>query len=303
VRLLLTGASGFFGQAFARAAAPACDLTAVYYTNPAKITAGHPLALDLKDAAGVRRALADLQPHVIVHAAASNRDEQNQLAILPAAQSLAAYTGRAGARLIHFSSDMVFSGAAAPYGDDDPPDSALPYGRHKAEAEAAVAALDPRALIVRPSLIYGFDPWDAQTTWLVRAVENNTPVRLFTDEIRCPVWVHDLTEAILEVSVGAGRELSGRMNLGGPQPLNRWDFGRKMLAALGLAPGPNVQPATIAESGLARPTNLTLRSARASALRARLRSVDEAVQAHRQAARHTSRPEDPIRQSAPRRAG
>jgi dTDP-4-dehydrorhamnose reductase len=280
VRLLLTGASGFFGGHFAPPAARRFELYSAYYSHPEKITAGRPLALDLTDAAALGRALADRRPEVVVHAAASNRDEQNQQAIVPGARALAEYTRAAGARLIHFSSDLVFGGAAAPYADDSPPDPVMPYGRRKAEAEALVAELDPRALIVRPSLIYGFGPIDAQTAWLAGALERGETVRLFTDEVRCPVWVHDLCEAVLELASADKARIAGPMNLGGPQPLTRWEFGLKMLKAVGVSPGSNVVPSTIAESGMLRPGNLTLRSERAAQLLAtRLRTVDEAVAA------------------------
>jgi hypothetical protein len=66
------------------------------------------------------------------------------------------------------------------------------------------------------------------------------------------------------------------MNLGGPQPLSRWEFGMKLLAALGLEPGPNVVASTVAESGLVRARNVTMISARAKELlKTQLRGVDE----------------------------
>jgi dTDP-4-dehydrorhamnose reductase len=204
---------------------------------------------------------------------------------VPAAQALAAHAQARGARLLHFSTDLVFDGEHAPYGDDSPPAPITDYGAAKAEAERVVRELNPTAIIVRPSLIYGFQPLDAQTTWLVEGMRRGETVRLFTDEYRCPVWVHDLSAAILELAGPAAPQPAGPLNLGGPQPLNRWDFGMKMLAALGLAPGPNVVAATIAESGLNRARDLTMRGDRAAQLlRTRLRPVDEAASLHRSTA-------------------
>jgi dTDP-4-dehydrorhamnose reductase len=106
-------------------------------------------------------------------------------------------------------------------------------------------------------------------------------VRLFTDEIRCPVWVHDLSAALLEL---VGLRVCGPINLAGPQPLTRWDFAMKMLAALGVTPGPNVTRSTVKESGLARARNLTLVSARAAhLLHSQLRPVDEVLRAEHMA--------------------
>ncbi|MGH2522186.1 MAG: hypothetical protein ACRDH2_06750, partial [Anaerolineales bacterium] len=119
-------------------------------------------------------------------------------------------------------------------------------------------------------------PLDHQTRWLVEGVQRGERVTLFTDEIRCPVHVHDLCAALLELAARPG--LHGPLNLAGPQPLNRWDFGMKLLGALGLTPGPNVVRGSARESGLVRPRNLTLLSGRArQLLRSPLRAVDDVL--------------------------
>jgi dTDP-4-dehydrorhamnose reductase len=181
-----------------------------------------------------------------------------------------------GARLVHLSTDQVFDGERAPYDDDSPLAPKSAYGRAKAASEAAVAAACPSAAIARPSLIWSLDPLDKQTAWLVDGMRRGERVTLFTDEVRCPVHLHDLAEALLELAVRP--DLSGPFNLGGPQALNRWDFGLKLLQALGLPRESNVLPSTVAESGLERARDLTLRRTRAERLLCtHLRGVDEIV--------------------------
>jgi len=132
----------------------------------------------------------------------------------------------------------------------------------------------PAAAIGRPSLIWSLAPLDRQTGWLVDGLRRGTPVTMFTDEIRCPVYLPDLAAALLELA--AQPALSGPFNLGGRQALSRWDFGLRLLAAFGLAPGPNLQAGTVAASGLVRARNLTLDSRRAAqGLSTALRGVDE----------------------------
>ena len=128
---------------------------------------------------------------------------------------------------------------------------------------------------MRP-LIWSLEPLDKQTTWLVDGMRRGERVTLFTDEWRCPVHLHDLAEALLELA--ARPDLSGPFNLGGSQALNRWDFGLRLLSALGLPRESNVLPGTVAESGLERARDLTLRRTRAERLLStRLRGVDEIV--------------------------
>ena len=90
----------------------------------------------------------------------------------------------------------------------------------------------PEALIVRPSLIYGFDPIDKQTAWLVDGIKKANG-EVFVDEYRCPIWVDNLAQALLEV---AESKLSGILNVAGPQRLNRWEYGLKLLNHLKIDP-------------------------------------------------------------------
>ena len=61
----------------------------------------------------------------------------------------------AGARLVHVSSDAVFSGTAPSYDETRQPDPVTPYGAAKAAAETAVKGIAPAAVIARTSLIIG----------------------------------------------------------------------------------------------------------------------------------------------------
>jgi dTDP-4-dehydrorhamnose reductase len=276
-RLLITGASGYLGQRLTRAAGE-WDVAATYFSRPVRMGRGQAFALDLREEAAVLAAFERVRPDAVLHTACSNRDADHIAAILPAARNVVAAARSVGARLVHVSTDLVFDGEHAPYHDDSLPAPINDYGRAKAGAEAIVAEVFPEAAIVRPSLIWGLDPVDRQTRWLVDGARSGPPVTLFTDEVRCPVFVDDLAAALLEL---AGRpEIVGVLNTGGPQALNRWDFGQRLLAALGIAGRGNVRPGTVGDSGLARARNLTLAPGRAAReLRSRLRGVDEVLAA------------------------
>lgn len=276
-RLLVTGGSGYLGAWLMRAAAGrGWDVHGTYFSRPFALPGASAHYLDLSQPEAVAALLAALQPDAILHTACSNRDAENIAAIQPAARHLARAAQAHSARLVHLSTDQVFDGERAPYDDDSPLAPKSAYGRAKAASEAAVAAACPSAAIARPSLIWSLDPLDRQTAWLVDGMRRGERVTLFTDEVRCPVHLHDLAEALLELAVRP--DLSGPFNLGGPQALNRWDFGLKLLQALGLPRESNVLPGTVAESGLERARNLTLRRTRAERLlRTHLRGVDEIV--------------------------
>ena len=152
---------------------------------------------------------------------------------------------------------------SAPYHEEDRPYPLHPYGKAKTAAEQIVSTVCPESIIIRSSLMYGIDPYDHQTRWLVQGIEKEEPIRLFTDEIRSPIWVENLARAILELSTLC---YTGILHLAGPEALNRWDFGMAILKLLKQRSKSNVQPSTIAESGMIRPKNLALRIEKARAL-------------------------------------
>jgi dTDP-4-dehydrorhamnose reductase len=105
-------------------------------------------AIDERDSASVRRAIAvnALFPH-----------------------ALAAAAETAGSRILHISTDGVFSGAAGrPYLETDPSDCADAYGRTKALGECPAA----NVLNLRCSII-GRDPWRRQglMEWVLGAAK------------------------------------------------------------------------------------------------------------------------------------
>jgi dTDP-4-dehydrorhamnose reductase len=278
--LLITGGSGYLGTHLIGAAqAAGWKVYATYHSRPFAPARGTAVPLDLRNLDKTRAVIRNIHPQAVIHAACSNRGEQ-PLAIMPAAMSVASAAREFGWRLVHVSSDMVFDGEHAPYADDAPLNPSNSYGHAKAEAEALVTQFYPPAVIVRPSLIWGLDPLDHQTRWLVDGVKRREPVTLFTDEYRCPIHVLDLCAALLELA--AKPDLHGPLNLGGGQALTRWDFGLRLLAALRLPAVPHLVRGTVKQAGLDRPRDLTMISARATRLlKTKLRGVDAVLEGMR----------------------
>lgn len=261
--LLVTGGTGYLGSRLL-CLAREWDLHAtIFSTPPAASSSALYHLCDLRHADNVNHLLTNLQPDVIVHTACSNQTSHDLDSIVPAATYLSLAAKKHHIRLIHVSSDVVFDGDHAPYAEDDPPSPLTPYGKLKAEAEQLVATHNPDTLIVRTSLIYGTDPLDHQSKWLLDGINTGEPVRLFTDEKRCPIWVNTLALALLEL---AEKPTVGMLHVAGPQTLTRWDFGLAMLTLLHEPRSSLLTPVTIKESGLVRPQNLSLNVTKAQQL-------------------------------------
>ncbi|MGZ9051312.1 MAG: family 1 glycosylhydrolase [Rhodoplanes sp.] len=197
--LLVTGATGTLGRAFARIS-KARGLEHVLVSRA---------ELDIADPASVEAALARWRPWAVVNAAGyvrvADAAREPELCFRENAlgpEALAQVTARQGMRLVTFSSDLVFDGRLGrPYVEGDPPSPRCVYGRSKAEAERRVLRANPDALVVRTSAFFG--PWDrwnfAASTLSALAARNRLEVAI--DETVSPTYVPDLVHATLDLLI------------------------------------------------------------------------------------------------------
>jgi dTDP-4-dehydrorhamnose reductase len=267
-RLLVTGGSGALGRrVMARAAGAGWDPVGTYLSAPAATAT---VRLDIRDPADVRRVIDTVRPDAIVHTAAG-RDRDDWPATADGAANVA--LAAAGIRLVHVSSDAVFSGRLGEYDEDATPDPVYAYGAAKAAAETAVRAIDARAAIVRTSLILG-DGHGAHEILTHDLIAGRVTGALFTDEVRKPVHVDDLADALLELAVG---DWAGVLNVAGADAISRYDLGVLVALRDGLDPAA-IPAASLAALGLNRPPDLRLVTTRAQkVLATRLRGATQFV--------------------------
>jgi dTDP-4-dehydrorhamnose reductase len=250
-RALVTGAGGLLGSALLATAPEGVEARGTTRRE-----------VDLADAEATAALVADLGPDLIVHTAYSMADLAQD--VVAATASLAA----TGVDLIHLSSDVVFDGEHAPYAEDDPLDPVHAYGRAKVEAERLVAD----GCIVRTSLLCAAAPLDPRSAWVVGALRAGEELRLFTDEIRCPLRADDLARMLWDLVALPAAERAGRWHLVGPEAMSRYDLGCVLADAHGLDRDA-ITPARSAEAPGRRPRDLRLTSRRAGALPTRPRPV------------------------------
>ncbi|AJT70015.1 hypothetical protein T261_8422 [Streptomyces lydicus] len=217
--VLIIGGSGFLGTELVRQATASGNPTAATFaTRPGSIPEATWHALDLRNPERVEAVVAAVNPRLIVNAT-SGRSDWAVTAEGPVRLAMAA--ARYGSRLVHVSSDAVFSGARVHYDESCLPDPVTPYGAAKAAAETGVRLVHPQAVVARTSLIIG----DRQSVH-VRAVHDLAAGTrngvLFTDDIRCPVHVADLAAALLEI---ASCDANGVHHLAGADAVSRHELG------------------------------------------------------------------------------
>ncbi len=209
--LLITGASGTLGRAFARF----CDLRGL----PCRLLSR--ADMDIADAASVAAALERWQPWAVVNTAGfvrvddAERDPRQWRDNLIGPAILAQECGQRGIRLMTFSSDLVFDGGkGAPYVESDAPAPLNAYGRAKLEAERLVLDHAPDALVVRTAAFFG--PWDPHN-FVAQALERlrrGERWHAAQDQVVSPTYVPDLAQASLDLLVDGERGLWHLSNQG-----------------------------------------------------------------------------------------
>jgi dTDP-4-dehydrorhamnose reductase len=266
--MAVTGASGLLGRRVAaRATAAGWTVAGTYFTQPAEMADER---LDIRDPAAVRDFVDRVSPEVLVHTATS-RDRSDWSTVADGAAHVAVVAAAAGVRLVHVSSDAVFSGRDVDYDERAMPDPVNRYGAAKAAAETAVRAAAPDAAVVRTSLILGYGLGGHELLTHQLASGRSTGA-LFTDEIRKPVHVDDLADALLELAANGYR---GVLNVAGTDPISRYDLGVLVARRDGLDPA-SIPAGRLADLPLSRPADVRLRLDKAQALlRTRLRGAHE----------------------------
>jgi dTDP-4-dehydrorhamnose reductase len=190
-RILLTGARGQVGWELQRTLASLGEVVA--------LDSG---ALNLADAAVIRRQLRDIAPAIIVnpaaHTAVDKAEAEHELAHAVNATApgvLAEEAARLNALLVHYSTDYVFNGSgSAPWREDDACDPLNVYGASKLAGERAIAASGCRHLIFRTSWVYGARGSNFLLT-MRRLMRERPELKIVADQIGAPTWCRDLAEA------------------------------------------------------------------------------------------------------------
>lgn len=236
--LLVTGGAGYLGRELLRQAP---DALATWHRT--RVDGG--VRLDVRDGDATMRCLLKHGPEVVVHTAYVIGDRETNVR---GAHNVALAAHRAGARLVHLSTDLVFDGEhGAPYSEDDEPRPVMEYGQQKLEAEQLVHAAHPDALVVRTSLLVG--PPDGPQEALARRDD----VVFHTDEIRSPLRVRDLAADLLTL---VRLDVTGILHVAGAEAVSRHALAERLRGSP--APGRPTPP------GRAR--NVALDSSRARAL-------------------------------------
>jgi dTDP-4-dehydrorhamnose reductase len=202
--------------------------------------------------------MARVRPQVVVNAGAytavdrAEDEPATAMAVNAAGAGAAAGSAHAaGAAIIHFSSDYVFDGTKSqPYEETDRTCPLGVYGRSKLAGEIAVAAANPRHVILRTSWVYAPRGSNFLQTMLRLAGEGRE-LRVVDDQRGAPTFAADIAEAVAHIIAACapcsgGDERFGVFHLASQGETTWCGFARAIMAGSAARGGPTAAVAAIA---------------------------------------------------------
>ncbi len=225
--VVLVGGSGFFGAKVAQELLSRGARLRVVCRTPKKAFRLKPLAnlgqiqfvrADLTDSAVLPAVVAGAD--AVVNLVGAFKGDLDSLHVrAPAALASAAKAAGTGA-FVHISA----------LGCDA--ESDVDYARTKAEGEAAVRAAFPKAIVLRPSILFGQD--DNFIAMFARLISSLPVLPVFGPEAKLqPVFVDDAAEAVGNALADPGKHGGKAYDIAGPDVITMGDLNKRIAAAQG----------------------------------------------------------------------
>ncbi len=201
--------------------------------------------VDITDAAAVERTIADVDPALVINAAAYNQvdlaETEPQAAFQVnalAVRNLAIACRNTDAQLVHFSTDYVFDGQAGrAYREEDSTRPVGAYAVSKLAGELYARAYLDRPLIIRTSGVFGPGGMDTArgnfVELMLRLAAQSTPIRVVEDHVASPTYAPALAARTADL---VERSAHGIFHIGGGTPISWFDWAAKIFEAAGLNP-------------------------------------------------------------------
>ena len=195
-KILVIGANGQLGQSF--------QYCAPYFPN-FKILFKDLPELDLLDGKQLGRYFRSTSIEVVINCAAysavdqaEDEPENAQALNVTALDSLCKLSKAKGIKLIHFSTDYVFDGAAhTPYSEDHPLSPLGVYAKTKARGESVMQTSGIDGWIIRSSWL--FSPYGKNfVKTIFSLLQKKDEINVVTDQTGSPTYAIDLAAATLK---------------------------------------------------------------------------------------------------------
>ena len=199
MNILITGSNGQLGNEM-RILSAQHPTHNYFFTDVVEVDGVH--VLDITDKAAVSAYVETHAIDLIVNCAAyTNVDkaEEDEVTAMKINADAVAILGSQGVKVIHVSTDYVFSGDEhLPCRETDPVAPRTAYGRTKYEGEKRLLAVCPEAVILRTAWLYSTFGNNFVKT-MIRLGKEKEALGVVFDQIGTPTYAADLAWAIFTV--------------------------------------------------------------------------------------------------------
>jgi len=248
MRILVLGRSGQVGTALTQSLQGLGELIALDRAQ-----------LDLTNPDAIRTTLREMQPQIVINAAAytavdaAESDQAMAFQINAVApRVMAEESERLGAALIHYSTDYVFDGGKqGAWMEDDATAPLSVYGHSKLAGEQAITDVGGTHLILRTSWVYGLHGKNFLLTML-KLAESRDSLAIVDDQIGAPTWALTIADATSAIIRDAGEPaqlaaLSGIYHLCAGGHTSWFGFAQAIFSHASVQRKPQLRPITTAE--------------------------------------------------------
>jgi dTDP-4-dehydrorhamnose reductase len=195
--------------------------------------------LDISDLYEVREIIGENKPDVVINAAAytdvdgceSNEDRAFSVNAY-GAKNLAIVCEEIGAKLVHISTDYVFSGVGnKPFNEDDETLPKSSYAMSKDMGDKYVKEFCSKYFIIRPSWVYGYNGKNFVYT-IMRLAKEKGVIKVVNDQIGNPTNAEDIAHHVLKLIV---TDKYGTYHCAGHGQCSWYDFACRIVELAGIA--------------------------------------------------------------------
>jgi dTDP-4-dehydrorhamnose reductase len=232
-KIFITGGAGLLGSNLAILLKEKYDVLISMHNQNSNIKKIASQKVNLVSSSEIHNFFFKNKPDIVIHTAGLTNvnlceeiPSQAKVQNVNIAKNIANASIEHGAKLIHISSDHLFSGLQELADEGEPFSPLNEYARSKCKAEEEVLRINSKCLIIRTNF-YGWGPSYRRSfsDEIIYSLEKNIEVNLYNDIFYTPILINSLAEAMIDL---VELNHSGIFNIVGSERVSKLEFGQRL---------------------------------------------------------------------------